>query len=166
MYLYEVVINARNNIFFSFFFFHSQMPPRGAFGLRIAMAPWDCINPYIRLNPSSRKFRCGSTGDPTCDLFSIFFFYFQLDTRTTSLTCANHLFLSPRDSREFFIIMFTKLRLFVLSIVVASQVSWLVSVPRGKMFVHSQRYFSSGYYVLCCCANFSEICNFYLVNFI
>jgi len=80
LYLYEVVINARNNIFFSFFFFHSQMPPRGAFGLRIAMAPWDCINPYIRLNPSSRKFRCGSTGGPTCDLFSIFFFYFQLDT--------------------------------------------------------------------------------------
>lgn len=42
--------------------------------------------------------------------------------------------------------MLTELRLFVLSVVVVSQVSWLVSVPRGKMFVHSQNFSSDTVY--------------------
>lgn len=113
--------------------------------LRVATAPWDSrVNAYIRLNPSPRNSRRGSAGGLTCLCVC-------MCVRVTSLFFFNAVHIPPVDLPSKFknifpAVMFAKTRLLVLSIVVASQVSWLVSVSRGKMFVHS-RDISSKYIV-------------------
>lgn len=77
----QCVISAPREIFlyFSLLFFHLAGISEGRVGLRIA--PWVCINPYIRLNPSPRKFRRGSAGGPTRDR-SLFRFLFLFSRAT------------------------------------------------------------------------------------
>lgn len=94
-----------------------------------------CVNPYIRLNPSPRNFRCCSAGGPTCVYVRLISFPFL--TRLSHIPPVDF-FLQVRQGPALLPVMFAKTRLLVLSIVVASQVSWLASVSRGKMFVYSR----------------------------
>lgn len=94
-----------------------------------------CVNPYIRLNPSPRNFRRRSAGGPTCVCMRLVSFPFLM--RLSHIPPVDFS-LQVRQSPTLLTIMFAKTRLLVLSIVIASQVSWLASVSRGKMFVHSR----------------------------
>lgn len=128
----QVCMQQYISFLFCFFFliFFCKHFRRGAVGLRVATTPWYRINPYIRLNPSPRNFRRSSAGGLTRDRPFLVFFFISRGVYHLQISLA-----APRQ--RILLAMLAETRLFILS-VVALQVSWLVSVPRGKISVHSR----------------------------